>query len=69
VDVSFRSNLELWLLGKMSGTSLGTSRPSFKFIGFDELTPVTETQKYRYLFSRLRRLEGLKKYHSEDAVS
>jgi hypothetical protein len=29
----------------------------FQFIGFDELTQFTETQ-YRYLFSRLRRLEG-----------
>lgn len=31
----------------------------FQFIGFDELTQFTETQ-YRYLFSRLRRLEGSK---------
>lgn len=30
----------------------------FQFIGFDELTQFTETQ-YRYLFSRLRRLEGV----------
>jgi hypothetical protein len=29
----------------------------FQFIGFDELTQFTETQ-YRYLFSRLRRLEN-----------
>lgn len=29
----------------------------FQYIGFDELTQFTETQ-YRYLFSRLRRLEG-----------
>ena len=29
----------------------------FQFIGFDELTQFTEAQ-YRYLFSRLRRLEG-----------
>ncbi len=29
----------------------------FQFIGFDELTQFSETQ-YRYLFSRLRRLEG-----------
>lgn len=29
----------------------------FQFVGFDELTQFTETQ-YRYLFSRLRRLEG-----------
>ena len=32
---------------------------AFQFIGFDELTQFTETQ-YRYLFSRLRRLEGSK---------
>lgn len=31
----------------------------FQFVGFDELTQFTETQ-YRYLFSRLRRLEGVK---------
>jgi len=31
---------------------------AFQYIGFDELTQFTETQ-YRYLFSRLRRLEGL----------
>lgn len=31
----------------------------FQFIGFDELTQFTESQ-YRYLFSRLRRLEGSK---------
>ena len=30
----------------------------FQFIGFDELTQFTETQ-YRFLFSRLRRLEGV----------
>jgi len=30
----------------------------FQYIGFDELTQFTETQ-YRYLFSRLRRLEGV----------
>lgn len=29
----------------------------FQYVGFDELTQFTETQ-YRYLFSRLRRLEG-----------
>jgi predicted phage terminase large subunit-like protein len=29
----------------------------FQFIGFDELTQFTETQ-YRYLFSRIRRLQG-----------
>lgn len=29
----------------------------FQFVGFDELTQFTETQ-YRYLFSRLRRLQG-----------
>lgn len=31
----------------------------FQFIGFDELTQFSETQ-YRYLFSRLRRIEGSK---------
>jgi len=31
---------------------------AFQYIGFDELTQFFETQ-YRYLFSRLRRLEGL----------
>ena len=31
---------------------------AFQFIGFDELTQFTESQ-YRYLFSRLRRLEGV----------
>lgn len=31
---------------------------AFQFIGFDELTQFTESQ-YRYLFSRLRRREGL----------
>jgi len=31
---------------------------AFQFIGFDELTQFTETQ-YRYLFSRLRRAEGV----------
>lgn len=30
----------------------------FQFIGFDELTQFTESQ-YRYLFSRMRRLEGV----------
>jgi predicted phage terminase large subunit-like protein len=30
----------------------------FQYIGFDELTQFTESQ-YRYLFSRLRRLEGI----------
>lgn len=30
----------------------------FQYIGFDELTQFTETQ-YRYLFSRLRRLQGV----------
>lgn len=31
----------------------------FQFIGFDELTQFTESQ-YRYLFSRLRRLQGVR---------
>ena len=31
--------------------------PSYQFVGWDELTQFTESQ-YRYLFSRLRRLEG-----------
>jgi predicted phage terminase large subunit-like protein len=31
---------------------------AFQFIGFDELTQFTESQ-YRYLFSRLRRLQGV----------
>ena len=33
--------------------------PEFQFVGFDELTQFEESQ-YRYLFSRLRRLEGSK---------
>lgn len=33
--------------------------PSFQFIGFDELTGFSEIQ-YRFLFQRLRRLEGVK---------
>lgn len=31
--------------------------PAFQYVGFDELTQFLETQ-YRYMFSRLRRLEG-----------
>ncbi|USK77743.1 terminase large subunit domain-containing protein [Peribacillus frigoritolerans] len=33
--------------------------PEFQFVGFDELTQFEESQ-YRYLFSRLRRLQGSK---------